>query len=62
MMSVYFLLPYVNGVTPLRTPSSFVCTMRSRSSSRALRSRKAIMSRNFQVVSTCISGNGSRPG
>ena len=27
-----------------------------------MRSRNAIISRNFQVVSMCISGNGSLPG
>ena len=30
--------------------------------SAAIRSRKAIISRNFQVVSTCISGNGGGAG
>jgi hypothetical protein len=30
--------------------------------SRAMRSRKAYISRNFQVVSTCSSGNGGGAG
>src|SRR6476620_11836364 len=47
---------------PRAKPSWLVCTIRSSPSSRAVLSRKAIMSRNFQVVSMCKSGNGGLPG
>ena len=47
---------------PRASPSWLVCTIRSRPNSRAVLSRKAIMSRNFQVVSTCSSGNGGFAG
>ena len=47
---------------PAATPSGLECTIRSMSNSAAVRSRNSIISRNFQVVSTWSSGNGSLPG
>src|SRR6516164_9793565 len=43
-------------------PSWLVCTIKSRPKSHAVLSRKVIISGNFQVVSTCSSGNGSLAG
>ena len=54
--------PWSNGLMPVATPSWLMWTMRLRPSSLARASRNAIMSRNFQVVSTCRSGKGSGPG
>ena len=54
--------PSANGEMPRATPSWLIWTRRSRPSRRAVSSRKAIISRNFQVVSTCSSGNGSGAG
>ena len=54
--------PLSNGLTPAASPSWFVHTFRSSPCSRAYRSRNSIIARNFQVVSTCSSGNGRRPG
>ena len=63
MMSVCTALPWVNGPTPWATPSALMWTMRSSPSSFfAQLSRKAIISRNFHVVSTCIRGNGGLAG
>ena len=62
MIRVYSWVPWVNGVTPSATPSGLVCTVRSRPSSRAVRSRNSIISWNFQVVSMCSTGNGTLPG
>ena len=50
------------GLMPRARPSSLTCTIRSRPSRRAVSSRKAIISRNFHVVSTCSSGNGGFAG
>ena len=62
MMSVYFFEPWSNGLMFWASPSGLIQTIRSRPCSRQYRSRNSIISRNFQVVSTCSSGNGSRPG
>ena len=62
MIRVYSWVPWVKGVTPSFTPSWLVCTRRSTPSSRAVRSRNSIISRNFQVVSMCRIGNGTLPG
>ena len=62
MIRVYSWVPWVNGVTPSCTPSAFVWTLRSRSCSRAIRSRNSIISRNFQVVSMCRTGKGTLAG
>jgi hypothetical protein len=62
MMVVYFWLPWSKGFTPTASGSRFVYTSRSKPFLRQNSSRKVIMSRNFQVVSTWRSGNGSLPG
>jgi hypothetical protein len=46
-------------LTPIATPSKLIWTRRSTTSRFAVSSRNAISSRNFQVVSTCSSGNGN---
>src|ERR1700720_1917791 len=50
------------GEIPSCTPCSLTWTMRSTPSRFASRSRKSIISRNFQVVSTCSRGNGGFAG
>ncbi len=62
MTSVCTAEPWVKGFTPAAKPSGLVCTIISSPSSRARRSRKAIMSRNFQPVSMCRNGKGGRAG
>ena len=63
MMRVYSCVPCVNGVTPSATPSWLVCTTQVEAElARPIRSRNSIISRNFQVVSMCSTGNGTRPG
>jgi hypothetical protein len=47
---------------PSAFASGFWYTSSSMPDSRAMRSRKLYMSRNFQVVSTCSSGNGGGAG
>ena len=47
---------------PIATPSGLTCTSSSSPSSFAIRSRSSYMSWNFQVVSTCRSGNGGFAG
>ena len=54
--------PDVMGEMPRLSPSSFTCTRRSIPRRAAVSSRNAIISRNFQVVSTCSKGNGGLPG
>ena len=54
--------PEAMGEMPRFTPSWLMWTIRSRPSLRAVSSRNAIISRNFQVVSTCSSGNGGFAG
>ena len=46
---------------PRFSPSSLTWTMSSTPRRAAVASRKAIMSLNFQVVSTCSRGKGSLP-
>jgi hypothetical protein len=50
------------GADPLAHASSLMWTIRSSPSLRAISSRKAIISRNFQVVSTCRKGKGGLAG
>jgi hypothetical protein len=52
----------VNGLTPAATPASLRWTMSRAPVSRIIRSRCAYIAWNFQVVSTCSSGNGSGRG
>ena len=47
---------------PRACASGFLCTSSSKPSSRAMRSRISYMAWNFQVVSTCSSGNGGLDG
>ncbi len=54
--------PEATGEMPRLTPSSLVWTCSSTPRRFAVSSRNAIISRNFQVVSTCSSGNGSFEG
>ena len=54
--------PWSNGLIPRASASGFLCTMRSKPSSRAIRSRISYIAWNFQVVSTCSSGKGGRLG
>ncbi len=54
--------PCVNGPMPRSTPSWLMCTSRSMPSRFTVSSRKLIISRNFQVVSTCRNGKGGRAG
>ena len=46
---------------PIFSPSALMWTWRSSPRRFAVSSRNVIISRNFQVVSTCSSGNGSFP-
>lgn len=62
MMSVCTAAPWLIGPTSCATPSGLMCTRRSTPVSAARRSRKAIISRNFQRVSICSSGIGGRDG
>ena len=63
MTSVCTLLPWVIGFTPAARPSSLVCTISLRPSSLATYSSRSLyISRNFQVVSMCISGKGGLAG
>ena len=62
MMSVCSADPWSNGLMPVSSPSRLMCTRRSSPSRDAVSSRNAIISRNFQVVSTCSNGNGGRAG
>ncbi len=62
MTSVWSAEPCVNGLMSFATPSGLMCTISSSPNSVAMRSRNAIISRNFQVVSTCSSGNGGGAG
>ena len=50
------------GPMPWARPSGLVCVRSSMPVSAARRSRKAIISRNFQPLSTCSSGIGGRAG
>ncbi len=50
--------PESNGLMPRFTPSSLMWTSSLSPSRFAVSSRNLIISRNFQVVSTCRSGNG----
>ena len=52
----------MNGLIFLATASGLMWTMRSIPDSRVMRSRMAYISLNFQVVSTCSSGNGGTAG
>ena len=54
--------PWSNGLMPCRRPSSLVWTIRFSPSRATVASRNAIISRNFQPVSTCSSGNGGLAG
>src|SRR2546427_268305 len=54
-MSVCTAEPWVKGLMPRANASGFWCTSSSRPSDSTMRSRKAYISRNFQVVSTCSS-------
>ena len=54
--------PLSKGLIPRASPSSFTCTSRLSPCSSAMRSRKAYMSWNFQVVSTWRNGNGGGAG
>ncbi len=47
---------------PAARPSSLMCSISSMPTLAAMRSRNSIISLNFQVVLTCISGNGGVPG
>jgi hypothetical protein len=61
--SVCTVAPWVNGIDALRHAVGLVCTRSSTPvSGGAHGSRNAIISRNFQPVSTCSSGNGGRAG
>jgi len=62
MTVVYLLLPWSKGLMSCASPSGFVWTISSAPISFAMRSRCAIISRNFQVVSMCISGKGNAAG
>ena len=62
MMSVCTAEPCVNGPTPWATPSWLMCTISLQPVSSARRSRNSVISRNFHVVSTCISGIGGGAG
>jgi hypothetical protein len=59
---VYSWVPWVNGETPSATAWWFVEIFMSRPRSAATRSRNSIISRNFHVVSTCITGIGMAAG
>ncbi|MOA23644.1 hypothetical protein D3C78_1442760 [compost metagenome] len=54
--------PWMKGSMAFSTPSGLMCTSSSRPRRSAVWSRKAIISRNFQVVSTCSRGKGGLPG
>ena len=54
--------PEAIGEMPRASPSWLTCTSKSMPSRAAVWSRNAIISRNFQVVSTCSSGNGGFAG
>jgi hypothetical protein len=60
-MSVCIGRAVVEGVDALATASGFGVTSSSMPVSRAMRSRSSYIARNFQVVSTCSSGNGGAP-
>ena len=60
--SVCTVAPWVIGLIPCASPSGLVQVRSSTPVSAARRSRKAIISRNFQVVSTCSSGIGGLAG
>ena len=62
MISVCTAEPWSKGLIPAFSPSGLVCTIRLRLCSRAMRSRNAIISLNFQVVSMCRTGNGTGLG
>ena len=62
MIRVYSWVPWVNGVTPSATASRLVWTLRSRPNSSRIRSRNSIISRNFQVVSMCMTLKGIGAG
>jgi hypothetical protein len=54
--------PEDSSEVPRASPASLTYTSMSKPSRAAISSRNAIISRNFQVVSTCSSGNGSFAG
>ncbi len=54
--------PDVIGLMPRLTPSWLMWTISFSPSRFAVSSRNLIISRNFHVVSTCISGKGSGAG
>ena len=63
MTSVWIAEPCVNGLMPMREPLAIdVDDAAPCRPPRPCASRNANMSRNFQVVSTCISGNGGLAG
>src|SRR5690606_29904804 len=62
MMSVCLALPCVKGLMFCAMPSGLTWVIRSRPISATILSRKRYISWNFQRVSTCMTGNGSRPG
>ena len=62
MMSVWIAEPWVKGLMFFSTPSGLMCTSRSMPVSATMRSRNLYISRNFQRVSTCSSGNGGTAG
>ncbi|MNG32622.1 hypothetical protein D3C84_1186830 [compost metagenome] len=54
--------PWVKGSMAFSTPSGLTCTSSSSPRRDAVWSRNVIISRNFQVVSTCSKGKGGLPG
>ena len=62
MTSVWSAEPWLNGPIPRSTPSGLTWTSSSMPCSSAMRSRNSYISGNFQVVSTCSSGNGGAHG
>ncbi|MOA49808.1 hypothetical protein D3C78_1727360 [compost metagenome] len=52
----------MKGLMPRASASGLRWTSSSMPASLAMRSRISYMARNFQVVSTCSSGNGGRDG
>src|SRR5690606_22546036 len=60
--SVCTVAPWLTGPMPCARPSGLVQVRSSTPVSWARRSRNAIISRNFQVVSTCSSGTGGGAG
>ena len=62
MTSVWSAEPWLNGPTPLSTPSRLTWTSSSIPCASAVRSRNSYISGNFQVVSTWSSGNGGGDG